>query len=36
MTKILVLKSEQGIIITKKDLKEIYYRFYNKLYKAHK
>lgn len=36
MTKILVLKSEEGIIVTKKDLEEIYYRFYNKLYKAHK
>jgi hypothetical protein len=35
MTKILVLKSEEGIIITKKDLEEIYYRFY-KLYKAHR
>jgi signal transduction histidine kinase len=34
-TKILVLKSEEGIIITKKDLEEIYYRFY-KLYKAHR
>jgi hypothetical protein len=36
MTKSLVFKSEEGIIIIKKDLEDIYYRVYNKLYKAHK